>query len=209
MYKSIILIGLVTVLAGCATPRQMALLEGDASSTTKADIPAFTIADGDELQIVFSAQNAEAIAPFNSSGTQFIVDADGKVTLPVIGNVSLAGKTIRQAQDTLQQLVCRQVHNAIVQVSITNAVITVLGEVHHPMCISIKQAMPFLQAIGQAGGFTRNAKCKSIMVQRQQGEQIQQYRINLLTKELYTSPCYYLQKGDVVYVSPLHPAKVH
>ena len=46
------------------------------------------------------------------------------------------------------------------------------------------------------------AKRNNVMVIREEGGQRIVKRINLNSKELFTSPYYYLKSNDVVYVSP-------
>jgi len=182
----------------------MALLQGEQSTAAVTDQPSFTIAEGDQLQITFSAQNPEAVAPYNSTGMLYYVRHDGQVSLPVIGTVRLEGLTIQQAQDTLQSIVRTQVRDALVNVVVDNAIVTILGEVNHPANIKVVKPITLLEAIGQVGGFSPNANCKNVLVQRVEINQVRRYHVNMLTTELYNSPCYYVQKGDVVVVSPLH-----
>jgi len=203
MQKSVLLIGVIAVLAGCTSPRQMAIMGHGAPTIKVEQVPDFTIEPGDVLQVSFSAINAEAVAPYNSAGV-CRVRANGEVSLPVIGTIVLSGKNIREAQDTLQMIVRQQVREAIAQVVVTNASVTILGEVHQPAALSIAQPIPILQAIGRVGGLTHNAKCKDILVQRTEQGVLHNYHINLLTTDFCLSPCYFLTKGDVVIVSPLH-----
>lgn len=203
MHKSTVLIGLTVLLTGCVSPRQISLFVDGTDHVAISDREAFKIAAGDQLQITFSSINSEAIAPYNSAGTQYFVEADGQVSLPIIGSVALEGLTIPQAQALLQEKVAKQVREALVQIHILNASITILGEVNNPSRISIVQPIPLLEAIGTVGGLTHNAKCKDVLVQRIENNQLHRYHINLLNDDLCNSPCYYLQKGDIVIVSPL------
>jgi len=204
MRRVVLYIGIVILLAGCTSPRQMALLQGDQSTTALVEKPSFRIAQGDRLQITFSAQNPEAVAPYNSAGISYHVNNTGEVSLPAIGTVRLEGLTMQQAQDTLQSIVRTQVRDALVHVEVANAMVTILGEVNRPAAVQILQPITLLEALGQVGGLTRNANCKAVLVQRVENDQVQRYYVNLLSTELYASPCYYIQKGDVIVVSPLH-----
>jgi len=204
MYKSLVLLGLIAVLTGCVSPRQISVFVDGKSTVPAPQTEEFTIAAGDQLQILFSSINAEAIAPYNSAGSKCYVTAEGTVSLPVIGTVTLSGLTLKQAQQLLLEKVAPQVRQALVHISVTNATVTILGEVNAPANIEINQPISLLEAIGQVEGFTHNAKCKDILVQRQENGQLRRYHINLLNDDLCTSPCYYLQKGDVVIVPPLH-----
>lgn len=199
----LILLGVTIILAGCTMPRQITLFSGESSQLTAVMPPEYLIEPGDVLQIEFSSINAEAISPYNSAGTKYIVREDGTVTVPILGVLTLSGKTTREAVDYLTGLVQGQVRESIVRLTITNAAVTVLGEVQRPGCLMAEQPITMTEALGSVGGLTHNAKCKDVLVQRRENGQVKQYHVNLLNNDLLTSPCYYLQKGDVVYVAPL------
>lgn len=191
------------LLTGCITLRQMTLFAGAETSSAVA-VPDYIIEPGDILQIEFTAVNAETVSPYNSAGLSYEVKQDGTISIPVLGQVSLVGKTTEQGRQILTDMVKNQVKDPIVHLTITNAVITILGEVHSPRSINVPHAITLTNALGSVGGLTKNARCDNVLVQRHEDGQIKNYHINLLTNDLLTSPCYYLQKGDVVYVAPLH-----
>jgi polysaccharide export outer membrane protein len=78
----------------------------------------------------------------------------------------------------------------------------VLGEVRNPMIITIKGKLTMIDAITEAGGFTRDAARKSVMVVR--GELGSQTGIRVNAKELLKqgdiSQNIELQAGDIVFV---------
>lgn len=191
------------LLTGCTSLRQMTLFTG-AETAASVTIPDYIIEPGDLLQIEFTAVNAETVEPYNSAGLTYAVQQDGTISVPVLGKITLAGKTTEQGAQMLSEMVKNQVKNPIVHLTITNAVVTILGEVNSPRSISVPHAITLTSALGNVGGLTKNAKCDNVLVQRRENGQIKTYHVNLLTNDLLTSPCYYLQKGDVVYVAPLH-----
>jgi len=194
----------ILLLAGCTTPRQMTLFSGASSTDKIMEAPQYIIEPGDLLSIHFSAINAEAIAPYNSAGTSYQVRHDGTVDMPVLGAINLTGKTVDEAIELLTNMVRTDVREPMVRLSISNAVVTVLGEVERPSELSAVPPMTLLEALGRVGGLTRNARCKDVVIMRREQGTIHTYHVNLLTDEILTSPCYYLTKGDVVYVAPLH-----
>ncbi|MCQ2347698.1 MAG: polysaccharide biosynthesis/export family protein [Paludibacteraceae bacterium] len=198
-----ILLVAISFLAGCTSPRQMTLFTG-ANSVKIAPMPSYVIEPGDLLKITFSATNAETVVLYNSAGNDFLVRADGTITVPVLGRIAVAGKTAAEAIELLTNLMVKQVREPIVLVEFTNATVSVLGEVNHPAELSVPYPITLTEALGQVGGFTTNARCKDVLVLRNTNGSVVKYHINLLTDDLFASPCYYLQKGDVVYVAPLH-----
>lgn len=198
-----ILLVAIGLLTGCTSPRQMTLFTG-AQEAAVTPILSYVIEPGDQLNITFSAMNAETVMPYNSAGNVFLVYSDGTISLPVLGQVAVAGKSTTEVVELLTDMVRKQVYEPIVKVEIANATISVLGEVNHPAEVYVPYPITLIEALGRVGGFTTNARCKDVLILRSTNGKVVKHHINLLTDELFTSPCYYLQKGDMVYVAPLH-----
>ena len=199
----------VCLLTGCATGR-ITLFSESAPAVDGAyrlpDAQGFVIEPGDAVNIVFYGQDETTVEPFNPEEPVYVVSADGCVTLPVVGRQRIAGKTEPEAEQALQQAVSQQLRNPLVNVRVTNAQVTVLGEVENPGTFKIDRPVTLLAALGLAGDMLPSARRDNVLIQRQEEGKVKQYRINLLTDELFASPCYYLHKGDVVYVSPRYKA---
>lgn len=203
-YSLLVSFSAICLLTGCATDK-MTLFSGAASDSgtySLPDAPAFIIESGDAVSIAFFGNDKETVTPFNMRDTNYVVAPDGCVMLPVLGKKRLAGMSEAQAEQELQTAAAQHLRNPMVRVHIRNARITVLGEVAHPGTFAIGKPVTLLTALGMAGDMRPNARRDNVLIQRQQNGKITQYRVNLLTDELFSSPCYYLQKGDVVYVSP-------
>lgn len=203
MRKILPVLVLILILTGCTSPRQMTLFSSKSSTISIAKAPSFVVAPNDILEINFTAVDSAIVEAYNSAGTIYSVSEKGTVEIPVLGQVELAGKNMEEATAYLTDLVKEYILNPIVRLKITNAAVTILGEVNKPARVEISAPIALPQAIGMVGGFTRNAQLKDILVQRSENNTITQYHVNLLTDEVFASPAYYLQKGDVVNVSPL------
>jgi protein involved in polysaccharide export with SLBB domain len=100
------------------------------------------------------------------------ISGDGSVTLPLVGAVTLGGKTVNEASDFLRQkygerfLVNPQLTITVIEFSKKR--FTVLGQVQNPGSYSMpdNEAVTLLQAIGMAGGYTRIAEPSNITVKR-------------------------------------------
>ncbi|GAA4320940.1 hypothetical protein GCM10023143_35470 [Compostibacter hankyongensis] len=189
-----------------------------------------TIQPDDILSITVSSTNQAAAAPFNqgSAGvtTQmymgetstveslygrtadmrlgYLVDADGSINFPSIGKLPLKGLTLQAAQDTLTHRLLTYLADPIVNIRFLNYKITILGEVARPGTFNIpNQQITLLQALGMAGDMTVFGKRVNVMVVREKNGERTYGRINMNdSKSLFTSPYYYLQQNDVVYVEP-------
>jgi polysaccharide export outer membrane protein len=96
----------------------------------------------------------------------------------------------------------------IVSIRFLNFRVTVLGEVGKPTVIPIpNEKISLLEALGLAGDLTIYGNRANVMVIREdvlpgKKEQRSIARVNLNSSELFTSPYYYLQSNDIVYVEP-------
>lgn len=98
-----------------------------------------------------------------------VVRPDGKISLPLIGDVVAVGMTATQLADTISERLKEYKENpqvSIVVKEINSYAIYVLGEVAHPGKYPLKSKTTLLQAITLAGGFTPTAVRNRIVVFR-------------------------------------------
>src|SRR6266513_2235351 len=141
-------VGLIAILAflsfagaSCQTEVNSTTLSG------QAEVPRHVIlASGDVVKLTFSA------APELNQSQK--VRVDGKLSLPLIGEVDAAGKTVGQLQSDLIQLYKPQLKTPEVTVSLEGSVttVTVSGAVAKPAKITFERPTTVFQAIMQAGG---------------------------------------------------------
>lgn len=151
----------------------------------------------------------------NSSGGQtsfYTVDPQGDINFPVLGKLHIAGMTRFEVGTYIEnELVNRNlVKDPIVTVEFGNTGITVLGEVKSPGRLEFnKDHLLFTDAIAMAGDLTTNGRREDILVLRELPDGSQKaYRVSLLDIDaLASSPVYYLQQNDVVYVEPNNKVK--
>lgn len=136
----------------------------------------------------------------------YTVDEQGDINFPVIGKVAVEGKTRQEVADYLRRRLIERdlVKDPIVTVEYVNLAISVLGEVNRPGRIEMmKDNFTILDAIAFAGDLTIDGQRENIMVFREIDGEDQTYVINLCDRQsVLSSPAFYLQQNDVVYVTP-------
>jgi polysaccharide biosynthesis/export protein len=157
--------------------------------------PSSSLAPGDEINVAFSG------AP--ELNLKQKVQANGMVSLPTIGDVSAAGKSITSFQSQLTSLYQPHLQDPTVIVSMGTAAagVYVSGEVLKPGKYPLDRPMTALEAIMEAGGFTKFANPKQVMVIRNQGGKNRRYVLNMnnALAGLESSP-FYVRTYDVIYV---------
>lgn len=160
-----------------------------------ASRPSGTLAPGDEISVVFSG------AP--ELNTKQKIQANGKVSLPTIGDVSASGRSITSFQSQLTSMYQPHLQDPNVVVSLVSASagVYVSGEVMRPGKIPLDRPMTALEAVMEAGGFTKFANPKQVIVVRNEKGRNQRYVINMndALSGMDSRP-FYVRPFDVLYV---------
>ena len=135
------------------------------------------------------------------------ISQEYSITLPLIGQVNLKGKTLREAEELIRArydqdfLVKPQVTVTVTEYAKTS--VNVLGSVGQAgsVVFTPEQPMTLLDAIARAGGFTRLADRKHVSLSRTVDGKVEKYTINadeLIQGDAKQS--WILIKDDVIYV---------
>jgi polysaccharide export outer membrane protein len=147
-----------------------------------------------------STSNA-ASASQNVSG--YLVDKDGNVEVPFVGKVHLAGLTTSQAKDFLSKEVNKYFNDAIVNVRYANFRVTVIGEVLRPSTYVVpNEKVNIFDALGMAGDMTIYGQRENVLLVRDTLNDKKLVRLNLNNKDIISSPYFFLQSNDIIYVQP-------
>jgi polysaccharide biosynthesis/export protein len=132
------------------------------------------------------------------------VRPDGKITLPLLGDIPAAGRTALELRDELATSLKEYITNPIVTVIVTETmpqVVHVMGEVFSPGAHQIYGEMTVVQALAAAGGFKDFAKTKDIKIQRRAyNGRIQVIKFNYKEAIEGNKPPVFVQPGDTIIV---------
>jgi polysaccharide export outer membrane protein len=193
VFLNLLALSLITaglLLSGCETTVSSTTLASQAAPPARV-----TLAPGDTVRITFPGATE-----LNQSQK---IRADGKLSLPMIGEVSASGKTVVALQAELAALYKDQLNNSEVLVTLESAPaqVVISGAVAKPSKIAFEKPTTILQAIMEAGGATPYGNLKSVrLIRTVQGvQQSQSFDLSPTLRGEATRP-FYVRDGDVIYV---------
>ena len=223
--KSLLIAPAVAVLLGvasCGTPKEIAYFQDFANhpdTIINIQQKVITVKPSDKLYIGVKSKDPQISQLFslssstNNSGYSiskdayyYTVDSQGCIDFPVLGTITVGGMTREQVAAKIKEQLLAQslVKDPVVTVSLSNLHYSVIGEVSRPGQFDIDdEKVTILDAISKAGDLTIQGRRQDVMVLRQEGGHQRIYKIDLCSgRNIFSSPAYYLQQNDVVYVTP-------
>jgi polysaccharide export outer membrane protein len=162
-----------------------------------------TTIDKDISQILNPGALTAAPASANGIDPGYMVDSAGFVSLPMIGKVYVKDKTTSEINTVITDELNKSIRNAFVSTRISNYKISVLGDVAHPGTFKVGgERVSVLDALSMAGDLNTSAKRDDIMVIRETDGVKKYVSLNLNDSKVLSSPYYYLNNNDVVYIKP-------
>jgi len=135
------------------------------------------------------------------------IGKNNMVELPLIGQTKIGGLSVQSATSLIRErynahyLVQPQIYLSIIGYNVCK--FTIIGQVGKPGTYEFNagDSLDFLQAIGLAGGFTRDADQGHIVIKRREGNEMKTLKVNV--KQLTSSggESFKIQPGDVITVS--------
>lgn len=190
-----------------------------------AEAPALRLQKNDRISIQVSAKSLELAAPFNtlagtykvgvdgnvttgvdqSSNAQgYLIDREGNIAFPVLGNLHVEGLTLEEVRDLIRNRLIndRLINEPIVKVEILNFKVSITGAIGNRVIDVPDGKMTLLEAITKAGGININAAPDKITVIREEDGMRRKIVTNIQSQEIFNSPAYYLRQNDIVYIEP-------
>jgi polysaccharide export outer membrane protein len=129
------------------------------------------------------------------------VRPDGKITMPLIGEVPAAGQSPLQLTAALKQLLAQYLNNPDVSVFVTEVrskKFYIDGEVNRPGSFALVTPTSVLEALSRSGGFREFANSKKIRVLR--GGQIRRFNFKEVTNGKHLEQNIAVENGDHIIV---------
>jgi polysaccharide biosynthesis/export protein len=147
---------------------------GKAAAAEDTAPPTLVLTAGDVIDIKYPS------AP--TLNNSFKIGPEGTVSLPLIGQVDVTGKSVQQLQDELRKLYEKELQDkdVVVTLSSTSNSVYVTGSVLKPGRIALDRPLTALEAIMETGGVdSEKANLKKVSVIRYDGNTNTVFHLNL------------------------------
>lgn len=186
---------LTAMTAALCTLASVPATAGPPATEALASSVEYRLGSGDKLRIEVyrDAQLSQSVQ----------IRPDGKITLPLLGDVEATGRTPIELRDTLTTQLKEYMTNPVVTVIVVEAsaaIAYVMGEVNHPGAVNLQGGqLTVLQALAIAGGLKDFANTKNIRILRRSSTGVQPISFNYKNAISGSTPVY-LRPGDTVVV---------
>ena len=218
--------------SACGTPQNIVYFQDITGPTTikEGKMVPIRLKPMDQVSIVVSCRDPQVASMFNlpyysnsigqsqslSTGgsvtstsrgiSGYTVDSQGYIDFPILGKILVADLTREEVAEKIKEelIDSKQIKDPVVTVEFMNLGFSVLGEVNNPGRYKIdRDRFTIFDALAVAGDLTINGQRENITLIRNNGDKDQTFQLNMLdAHQLYASPAFYIQQGDMIYVTP-------
>lgn len=217
------------LMASCASQKRALYLQDLDTETVAqiADSYQIRFKPHDRLTVVVNSRFPELAAPFNTSssmnslsgtpidGTHYTsssytmqvrtIDSEGMLEMPIIGKVACAGKTREEVAEEIARMIKEGGHlnDPSVNIQFADMAVTIVGDVTRPGRYNITtDRLSLLDALALAGDLTIFGQRNDVTVIREENGVRTSATLDITSQDIFTSPYFYIQQNDVVYVKP-------
>ena len=206
--------GLLILVSSCITPRRVNYLQ-DLTQGSQIQIEnkfEAAIAPYDELNIIVttSSSKKELASPFNlgnstgnnafTNNARYLVDVNGDIQMPILGNIHVAGLTRLKLQDTLTTMLQNggYIDEPFVMVRFNNFKIFFLGGGRGQVLNIPNERCTFLEAIAMLGDLDLHVRRDNISVMREVDGKMVMRQLDPRSSKVFNDPFFMLQQNDFI-----------
>jgi len=170
-------------------------------------------ANDPDLVAIFSATNSEsnnevANNPSSLYFNGYTIDTHGNIRIPILGEINVLGYATEEIRKIVEKKLLEEYLNAstnlFVTVKLAGLNYSVTGEVVTPgQNVLFQERATILEALANAGDVTITGDRENVLIIRQYPDGKKIHSVDLTKKSLLTSPYFYIQPNDQIYVKPL------
>ena len=173
------------------------------------------VLDQDNVQIFnpIGEGNLNASSAERAYFDGFTVDLHGNIRIPTLGKINVLAYTTDEIEKKIEKKLLdeqfKETANIFVTVKLAGLRYTASGEVGSPgSTVLFTNRVNIFEAIANAGEIPITGNKKDVLIIRQypQGQKI--HHLDLTDINVMSSPYYYIQPNDIIYVKPLRQKSI-
>lgn len=214
--RSILFLLLIVLVNACTPQRKLIYLQGDAEIWNDTSSFVMYLFPGDILMVQLFTVNQDAFPGItNSSVTAegndtrnayekgFVVDQRGNLTLPYIGTMKVAGLSLDDAHDTINNRFKQYIDDPVVILKKLSFKVSVLGEVNKPGLYYVpNEKLTLLEALAMASDLNNFGDRTKLKILRKTVNGTIEFNVDLTKKESFKGQARFIHPDDVIYVPP-------
>ena len=132
----------------------------------------------------------------------YMVDENGNINLPFVGDVYVKGLNINEARKKVEESLNNYLNGISVKMRFIGNEVTVMGEVNRPGNYSFyDEKINLFEGLALAGGMRDYGDRQTVTLIREIDNKIQYETLDLTKRDVVLSDYYYLQPGDILIVN--------
>lgn len=137
--------------------------------------------------------------------TGYTVNSEGKIKLPVIGEVYVNGLTIEEIEHKLDKLALNYFmkDQVFIKVRLAGIKYTVIGELVAGQYFLFQNEANIFEALANAGGIDFLGNRYEVQIVRMHPEGVRYYELDLTDKRVISDPVFFIQPNDIINIKPL------
>ena len=226
---SMLILAISLSTTSCVSQKKLVYFQGADTLYAKAQEIAqqyeMRLKPADQVLVKITCDEPELLLPFaqdvtmgtygnyqsyNQGGTVtnaygYTVTTDGYVILPAVGKVYVKNMTCAEAATAIEQKVIslNLIDKPKVTVRLQNARVTVIGAVQRPQSINLtSERNTIIDVLAQCGDLDVTSLRQNVKLFRECNGQREMFVLDLTDTNIFTSPAFYVQQNDMIYVEP-------
>lgn len=216
----IVLLGISALLFACTSSKKYDYFRQGLKNTEVSSLlpytlrkaPAHVLDFGDVLEINYYTPDEINESLVNSADESekkgkvnlFVVNSDGNIDVPLLGECRVKDMTVEQAKDSLTRKLAQFYNLSYIYIKLNSFSINVIGEVNKPGMVTIpNDQINILQALGMAGDISTYGNKKQVVLLRKENDKYRMFSFDLTDLNIVNSEAFFLKSNDIIYVKPL------
>jgi len=203
--KYIVLLVVITSFSSCYTRLSNNLLQerSELPVYEKGVYENYILRINDELIVRVISRDAtlKLIFPTNITNNtiSYRIYEDGTADFPFVSSVPLVGKTLKEAEKTLEEALADFSSDVKVKMSLKTSTFCVIGAAGRGYYPIYRERLNIFQALAMSGGMEQSAKFSQVKIVRTLPNETIIKTFDIRSKSIIDSEFYYIQPNDIIY----------